>query len=130
MLDRELKGAFLVIDSLFGTGLCRDIEGIVYEAIKKVNSHNVPVVAVDIPSGIHGENGHVMGIAIKADDTVTFGYPKRGHILFPGREYTGELHVVPISLPSDSAEAEGVSGFTLGDMEVAMGVKRATVGRA
>lgn len=123
LLDRELKGACLVIDSLFGTGLCRDIEGIVYEAIEKVNSHNVPVVAVDIPSGIHGENGHVMGIAIKADDTVTFGYPKRGHILFPGREYTGELHVVPISLPSDSAEAEGVSGFTLGDMEVAMGLK-------
>ena len=123
MLDRELKGAFLVIDSLFGTGLYRDIEGIQYEAIKMVNSHNVPVVAVDIPSGIHGENGHVMGIAIKATDTVTFGYPKRGHVLFPGREYTGNLHVVPISLPSDSAELEGVFGFTLGDMEVARALK-------
>jgi len=123
MLDKELKEAFLVIDSLFGTGLYRKIEGILYEAIRKVNDHNVPVVAIDIPSGIHGENGHVMGIAIKADDTVTFGYPKRGHILFPGREYTGNLHVVPISLPSNSAEIGGVSGFTLGDIEVAMALK-------
>lgn len=120
MLDQEFKGAYLIIDAIFGTGLSRNIEGIIYETIKKLNSYKIPVLAIDIPSGIHGESGHVMGIAVKATDTVTFGYPKQGHVLFPGREYVGQLHIVPISLPCDSAERAGVLGFTLEDNEMAM----------
>jgi len=122
-LDEGLKGACLVIDALFGTGLSRDIEGIIYEAIKRLNSLRIPVLAIDIPSGVHGESGHIMGIAVKATDTVTFGYPKQGHLLFPGREYTGKLHIVPISLPANSAQMERVSGFTLDDEEMAMQLK-------
>jgi len=112
-LEESLKGATLVVDAIFGTGLSRPVEGVFAQAIQLVNDMPVPVVAVDIPSGINGEDGHVMGIAIKASHTVTFGYPKRGHLLYPGRKYTGKLHVVPISLPLDSAQAVGVHAFTL-----------------
>ena len=55
------------------------------------------------------------GAAIRANHTVSFGYAKRGHLLYPGREHTGKLHTVPISLPQDSAQAIGVKSFTIND---------------
>jgi len=123
ILEQAIWQADLIVDSIFGTGIHRDIEGLIYEAIDMVNKSSVPVVAVDIPSGINGRDGKVMGIAMKANHTVSFGYAKRGHILYPGREYTGRLHVVPISLPQDSAHAVGVKAFTLDDMEMAQSLK-------
>ncbi|MFY9175793.1 MAG: NAD(P)H-hydrate dehydratase [Caldicoprobacterales bacterium] len=120
---KTLKGSIyqadLIVDSIFGTGITRDIDSLIYKAVDMVNKSPVPVVAVDIPSGINGKDGRIMGIAIKAQHTVSFGYPKRGHILYPGREYTGRLHVVPISLPQDSSQAVGVKTFTLDDKEMA-----------
>ena len=120
-LEDSLKSATLVVDAIFGTGLSRPVEGIFAEVIQLVNRMSIPVVAVDIPSGINGSDGRIMGTAINATDTVTFGYPKRGQLLYPGRKHTGELHVVPIGLPLDSAQAVGVRAFTLGvDEAVAM----------
>lgn len=118
-LEQRLKSATLVVDAIFGTGLSRPVEGIFAQVIELVNRVAVPVVAVDIPSGINGADGHVMGIAIRASHTVTFGYPKRGHLLYPGRKYRGELHVVPIGLPLDSAQSVGVQAFTLDVNEAA-----------
>jgi NAD(P)H-hydrate epimerase len=120
-LKESLKSATLVVDAIFGTGLSRPVEGIFAEVIELVNRVALPVVAVDIPSGINGADGRVMGTAVKAMDTVTFGYPKRGHLLYPGRKYTGKLHVVPIGLPLDSAQAVGVQAFTL-DVDEAAGM--------
>lgn len=119
LLDERLGQAVLIVDSIFGTGLSRDIQGIIYRAIEKVNKSDVPVIAVDIPSGINGSDGRVMGVGIKAHHTVTFGYGKRGHLLYPGREYVGKLHVSPISLPLDSAKSIGVKAFTINDREIA-----------
>ena len=114
-LDRCIGKADLIIDSIFGTGLSRDIEGTVSDVIERVNRSPVPVVSVDIPTGINGVNGRVMGTAIRADYTVTFGNIKRGHLFYPGREYSGKLFVSPISLPLCSAESIGVKTFTLED---------------
>ena len=118
-LKGKLQNSDLVVDAIFGTGLSKPIEGLLYRVIETVNECGRPVVAVDIPSGIHGKDGRIMGIAIKADATVTFGYLKRGHLLYPGRQYSGFVKVVPISLPGDSAGAVGVSAFTLSHGEAA-----------
>ncbi|MBR4965722.1 MAG: NAD(P)H-hydrate dehydratase [Lachnospiraceae bacterium] len=85
----------IIVDAIFGIGLNREINMPFSEFIYKINSakqnNTFKVVSLDIASGIHADNGRVMGCAVKADITVTFSYSKRGHLLYPGREYTGEL---------------------------------------
>ena len=107
----ELAQAEVYVDALFGTGLTRDVSGIYATAIEHINAQDSLVVSVDIPSGIHAENGAVMGVAVEADITVTFQYPKIGHFLFPGREYAGELQVVRIGVDEgcDVCPAESAS---------------------
>jgi hydroxyethylthiazole kinase-like uncharacterized protein yjeF len=98
--------ADVLVDALFGTGLSRPVEGRYRRIIERVNEANARVVAVDIPSGVDGETGHVLGAAIRADITVTFQHKKMGHLLFPGRSLAGEIHVAPIGIiepPRDAA---------------------------
>lgn len=89
----------IIIDALFGTGLSKDVRPPISDVIDKVNKLSSPVLSVDIPSGISSDTGQVMGSAIKADHTVTFGIPKRGHLLYPGAEYTGSLSIADIGFP-------------------------------
>ncbi|HHY83630.1 MAG TPA: NAD(P)H-hydrate dehydratase [Clostridiales bacterium] len=112
-----VNDAALIVDALFGTGLDRPVTGLYAAIIDEVNKTGIPVLSIDIPSGINGETGQVMGTAVRAADTVTFGYYKLGHLLFPGRNHCGRVHVVPISLPGDSAQSTGVNMFTLNDRE-------------
>lgn len=85
----------LVIDALFGIGLARPLEGVYRELAGLIqgqkDEYGAKVVSIDIPSGISSETGAVMGTAVQADVTVTFGEIKLGQILFPGREYCGRL---------------------------------------
>ena len=81
----------IVIDAIFGVGLSRPVEGICREAIEWINERNVYVCSVDIPSGIRTDTGEVMGCAVCADLTVTYGFRKLGHILYPGAVHTGRL---------------------------------------
>lgn len=88
-----------VIDAIFGTGLDREVKGMTAEVIELINTCAKKVVSLDIPSGVNGDTGKVMGTAVKADYTVTFGLPKTGNMLYPGYELCGKLFVTHISFP-------------------------------
>lgn len=111
-----LGDAAAVVDALFGTGLSRDVEGICAEMIAQMNASGLPVVAVDIPSGVDGATGRVRGCAVSARETVTFHRPKPGHFLSPGRELTGRLTVADIGIPPALDRAEGMDVLEDGDV--------------
>lgn len=89
----------VIVDGIFGIGAMRNIEGIYYDCISQINESQAKIVAIDIPSGIHSGSGKVLGIAVQADITVTFGYYKKGLLLYPGTEYTGKVFVRNIGFP-------------------------------
>lgn len=91
----------VVIDALFGVGLSRDVTGEYLEAVRMIERISPRLtVSVDLPSGIHSDTGKVMGAAVKADLTVTFGFEKLGTVLYPGREYSGLVTVADIGFPA------------------------------
>lgn len=81
----------VIVDALFGIGLSRELTGAYREAVEWINASGGYVVSADIPSGIHADTGAVMGCAVRADLTVTYGYRKTGLIFYPGADYAGEL---------------------------------------
>jgi hydroxyethylthiazole kinase-like uncharacterized protein yjeF len=96
-----LKDCDLIIDAVFGTGFHGSARGEHAEAIEAMNGSGVPVLAVDIPSGVDAGTGAAPGPAVKAERTVTFAWPKIGLFLYPGAENVGELVVVDIGIPHD-----------------------------
>jgi NAD(P)H-hydrate epimerase len=94
----ELHGA-LIVDALLGTGISKEIRGSLARTIEMINESGCPVVSVDIPSGVHADTGQVLGTAVQADITVTFGALKRGHLLYPGASLSGEVFVHDIGFP-------------------------------
>ncbi len=100
-----LGSSDLIIDALLGTGLSTDVTGLYRDAIQLVNRAGRPVVAVDIPSGIHADTGAALGEAIRAAATVTFGLPKLGLYLGAGIDHAGMIHVVDIGIPAAFVDA-------------------------
>ena len=107
-----LQDADCVVDAIFGAGLSRDIDGVAHELIEAIGDRYC--VAVDVPSGVHGDSGEVMGIAPKVDKTVTFFRLKPGHLLYPGRAYCGEMVVADIGIPDSVLEEIGPSQWRNG----------------
>lgn len=89
-----------LVDALLGTGFQGEISGAMAQAIQIINDSAKPTIAVDIPSGVDANTGQIRGQAVKADDTVTFGLPKPGLLLYPGAAHVGRLTVADIGLPS------------------------------
>ena len=94
-----LDGNELVIDALFGAGLARALEGPAKAVIEAINERRLACLSVDVPSGIDGNTGAILGAAPQAVATVTFFRPKPGHFLYPGRQRAGDLVVADIGIP-------------------------------
>jgi len=104
-------GAGLIVDAIFGSGLGRDIDGELAVLIKKTNDRNVPVVGVDVPSGVDGSSGRVLGIAFRAERTVTFCRKKTSHVLMPGRALCGDITVADIGISKEIVAGLEVTQF-------------------
>lgn len=102
----------IIIDALFGVGLTREIGGFYRECVEYINGRNAFVLSVDIPSGIHADSGAVMGAAVYADITVTFGFRKLGVFLYPGARHAGKVLCFPIGITQDSFLDQLPSFFT------------------
>ena len=105
-VESDLFSCDGIVDAIFGTGLIREVSGLYAEVIDRINSSNRKVLSLDIPSGVSGDNGRVLGIAVKADYTVTFGLPKLGNLLYPGYAYGGQLYTTHISFPRQLFDAD------------------------
>jgi hydroxyethylthiazole kinase-like uncharacterized protein yjeF len=105
----------IVVDALFGIGFRGEVPELARSFVEDLNKAEVPVVSIDIPSGLEADTGKIGGIAVKADVTVTFGLPKLGHFLGVGPIYTGELVVNQISIPESIISQEKIFAYLLTD---------------
>ena len=109
----------IAVDALFGTGLKRPVEGLFSEAVQTMNSINAPVVAVDTPSGLDSDSGHLLGATVRADLTCSYGLAKFGQVQYPGRQHVGELRVIDIGIPPHLVEQAEVKGYYLNQTSAA-----------
>ena len=100
-VGEALSGAAVLVDGVFGIGLDRPVEGKVAEVLTAAAESGLPVLAVDIPSGIHADTGAVMGMVLPAALTVTMQALKAGLLLYPGADYAGEVAVADLGISSD-----------------------------
>ena len=101
----------IIVDALFGAGLDREVEGLPRTMIEAMNASSAPVIAVDLPSGVNGTTGAVMGLAVNAAHTVTFFRRKTGHLVLPGRLHCGAVHVADIGIPASTLETIKPAAF-------------------
>jgi ADP-dependent NAD(P)H-hydrate dehydratase / NAD(P)H-hydrate epimerase len=113
-LAREIsRRPGVVIDAIFGTGLNAEVTGLARRAIESLNSTGAPVVAVDIASGVNSDTGAIMGAAVRASLSVTFGFAKFGHVSYPGAEHCGELQVADIGFDPEAVKDLAARGRLL-----------------
>jgi hydroxyethylthiazole kinase-like uncharacterized protein yjeF len=102
----------ILVDAVFGIGLKRPLTGIYRDLVDRLNQSDARVISVDMPSGISADTGAILGAAVRADLTVTFGYEKLGLALYPGHEYAGEIRIEDIGLIR--CDPEGRKAYTYG----------------
>jgi ADP-dependent NAD(P)H-hydrate dehydratase / NAD(P)H-hydrate epimerase len=126
-LERSLARADLVIDAMFGTGFRGSLSGDGAVVARAIAAHAVPVLAVDIPSGVDGTTGEVPGEAVHADETVCFAALKPGLLFEPGRSRAGRVTVADIGIDATAAWSGPATLHTLGASDLHL-PRRATVG--
>ncbi len=105
---KSITNSNLLIDAIFGTGLTGPIRDIPAKVIDFLNDTGLPIVAVDLPSGLDSDTGKVEGSCIRATLTVTMGLPKRGLLLYPGANFVGKLEIADIGIPSDVIKSHNI----------------------
>jgi len=105
LFKKELKKADFVLDAIFGTGLHgKDVYGPANEVIESINyakeeNRNLEIYSVDVPSGVDSDNGKILGTAVRAGKTITFGCKKIGLVNYPGADFAGKIKVIDIGIP-------------------------------
>ncbi|BCA54997.1 Bifunctional NAD(P)H-hydrate repair enzyme Nnr [Nitrospira sp. KM1] len=117
-----LSSSDLVIDALLGTGLSTEVVSDFRAAIELMNSSRRPIIAVDIPSGIHADTGAVLGTAVRASLTITFGLPKRGLYIGSGIDHTGSVLVADIGIPTPFVDSVATQEFLITQDAASQGV--------
>jgi NAD(P)H-hydrate epimerase len=105
----EIAACDLIVDAIFGTGLRGAVRGFVADVIEFLNGTDIPIVAVDLPSGLEADAGIAEGACIQADCTVAMGLPKRGLLVYPGADFAGELVIADIGFPPSVIEKQNIS---------------------
>lgn len=104
LLAQRMDGKGLLVDAILGTGMKNEVRGIYADTIRAMNRSGIPIVAVDIPSGLHTDSGTPLGMSVKAEMTVSLGYPKLGQVIYPGLDYVGDLVVADIGIDPRAEE--------------------------
>jgi len=117
-IKQELSQANLIVDAILGTGLHSAVTGLIKEVIAFINEQTRPVMAVDVSSGIDATTGRVLGDAVQATLTTTFGLAKIGQVVEPGASYVGQLKVIDISIPRNLIGQAGIKTYLLDPWEL------------
>ncbi len=116
----DIQQAAIIIDALLGTGLSTEVRGLYRSAIESINAMSgAMVVAVDIPSGLDATTGAVLGVAVKAQLTCTFGLAKKGLVIHPGVQYAGRLEIIDIGIPPELVESSVINEYLLDEAMLA-----------
>lgn len=110
----DFEGADLIIDAMFGAGLSRALDGTAAEVIATANASGIPILSVDVPSGLDGNSGQAPGSVIEAARTITFFRCKPGHVLQPGRQLCGDVFVADIGITKEVLDEIGPRTFSNG----------------
>ncbi len=113
----ELEESDLIIDSLLGTGISKPVRENYERVIEVMNSSGLPIVSIDVPSGVNGDTGEIMGTSVHADVTVTLGLPKVGLLFYPGKSFAGDVAVGDIGIPDEVVEGQALSLRLLDDVQ-------------
>lgn len=121
-LKKTISGAGkadIIVDAIVGTGLKSQLSATYRTAVEGINSLGKKVISVDMPSGIDSDTGQIMGAAVKANLTITFGIPKLGLYLFPGRNYAGKIEIIDIGFPEPLVSGEGLKSGIIERTDIA-----------
>ena len=102
-----MSGKGVLVDAILGTGVKNEVRGLYADAITFMNAAGIPIVAVDIPSGLHTDKGMPLDVSIQAEMTVALGYPKLGEVIYPGLNYVGDLVVADIGIDPQAVAEVG-----------------------
>ena len=109
----DLEGYGLIVDAMLGTGFTGKLKGVVSDLIPKINDSDTSVLAIDIPSGLESDGSAPTEEAINADCTITIGLPKISLVTYPGKSYSGTLHIADIGFPKTLTESENLTSDLL-----------------